>query len=142
MAPGRDQTAIWTWGSGSNGTENTVKQPYGCRFERDYGRYFCHCYSGSQIDIYNDLDRVLCVLAGMDFETCGTAHDAMRRKFDILGRRVKQGFDSETESEFFRVRFFMKGTVHLTFKDADMWSKFNVTAAKGKAWIGRQTQEE
>jgi hypothetical protein len=113
--------------------------PWGCRFEKKYGRSFSLSY-GSQIDIYNDLDRVLCVLAGKDFEDCYTIHGAMRRKFDILGRDVRQGFDSETESEFFHIKFFMKGTVHLTFKDADMWSKFNVTAAKGKAWLGRQTQ--
>lgn len=113
--------------------------PWGCKFEKDYGRYFSLSY-GSQIDIYNDLDRVLCVLAGRELEFCGTVEKAMRRKFDILGRNVRQGFDSQTESEFFHIKFFMKGTVHLTFKDEEMWSKFNITAAKGKEWLGCETQ--
>lgn len=113
--------------------------PWGCKFEREYGRYFSLGY-GSQIDIYNDLARIMCVLDGRDFSECGTIGNAMRRKFDILGRGVKQGFDSETESEYFNIKFFMKGTVHLTFKNPDLWTKFNVTASKGKNWIGRQTQ--
>lgn len=115
--------------------------PWGCKFEKDYGRYFC-TYHGSQIDIYHDLDRVLCVLSGKDFAKCGTIAQAMRRKFEILGRGVSQGFDNETESEFFLIKFWMKGTVHLTFKDKDLWARFNITAAKGKQWLGQQTQKE
>lgn len=115
--------------------------PWGCKFEKDYGRYFC-AYHGSNIDIYHDLDRVLCVLSGKDFKECGTIAQAMRRKFEILGRGVSQGFDNETESEFFHIKFWMKGTVHLTFKDKDLWARFNITAAKGKQWLGQQTQKE
>jgi hypothetical protein len=66
----------------------------------------------------------------------------MRRKFEILGRGVSQGFDNQTESEFFHIKFWMKGTVHLTFKDKDLWARFNITAAKGKQWLGQQTQKE
>ncbi len=114
--------------------------PWGCRFEKEYGRSFSTCYGG-QIDIYNDLDRILCVLAGKDFEDCGTIDRAMSNKFHILGHGVKQGFDNQTESEFFHIKFWMKGTVHLTFKDDELWTKFNVTASKGKNWIGRSTQK-
>jgi hypothetical protein len=116
--------------------------PYGCVFEDKYGRTFRHQYSGSQIDIYNDLDRVLCVLNGRDFETCETIHQALDKKFRILGHYVKSPFDNETESRFFHIKFFMKGTVHLTFKDAKDWEMFNKAAAKGKAWLGQQTQKE
>ena len=114
--------------------------PWGCRFEKDY-RYFTTCYGG-QIDIYNDLDRILCVLAGKDLKECGTIDRAMSNKFRILGNHVKQGFDNETESEFFHIKFWMKGTVHLTFKDKDLWARFNITAAQGKQWLGQQTQKE
>ena len=115
--------------------------PWGCRFEKDYGRRFC-TYHGSNIDIYHDLDRILCVLAGKDFKECGTIAKAMSKKFEILGRDVRQGFDNQTESEFFDIKFWMKGTVHLTFKDKDLWARFNIAAAKGKQWLGHQTQKE
>jgi hypothetical protein len=113
--------------------------PYGCTFNKGYGRYF-NLYHGARIDIYNDLDRVLCVLAGKDFDDCFTVYKALDQKFRSLGHNVTQGFDSEAESEFFRIRFFMKGTVHLTFRDEKMWALFNATAAKGRSWLGKETQ--
>ena len=114
--------------------------PYGCYFEDKYGGSFRMAYGHGGIDIYNDLDRVLCVLDGKDFADCHTIRQAMERKFDILGRNVKAPFDNTAESRYFEIRFFKKGTVHLTFKDAHLWERFNVTAAKGKMWIGQQTQ--
>lgn len=115
--------------------------PYGCTFEKAFGRYFSARY-GSQIDLYNDLDRVLCVLTGRDFETCETIGKCLQRKFEILGRDVHSPFDNETESRFFHIKFYMKGTVHLKFKDDAHWELFNKTAAKGRAWIGQEIQKE
>lgn len=114
--------------------------PYGCRFEDKFGGNFSMQYYGGQIDIYNDLDRILCVLDGKDFAECHRIWDAMDNKFRILGHDVKAPFDNTTESRYFEIKFFKKGTVHLVFKDKHLWERFNVTAAKGKNWIGRQTQ--
>jgi hypothetical protein len=114
--------------------------PYGCSFDRDF-RKFSTRYGGS-VDIYNDLDRVLCVLTGRDFSTCETIGEALRRIFDILGYNVKSPFINETESRFFEIKFFMKGTVHLTFKDVKDWELFNKTAAKGRTWLGKDTQNQ
>jgi len=114
--------------------------PYGCSFDAKYFGKFERLYHGGMIDIYHDLDRVLCVLSGEDFAQCFTIAAALERKFDILGHNVKSPFHNETESRFFDIRFFKKGTVHLKFKDRKLWEAFNVTASKGKAWIGRQTQ--
>jgi hypothetical protein len=36
----------------------------------------------------------------------------------------------------------MKGTVHLTFKNKEDWVLFNKTAAKGREWLGSDTQNE
>lgn len=115
--------------------------PYGCRFETKYGRSFGHCY-GSQIDIYNDLDRILSVISGQDFAECYTIYQAMDTRFRALGYNVTSPFNNECESEYFHIKFFMKGTVHLTFKNKELWARFNITAAKGKTWIGRNTQED
>jgi len=115
--------------------------PFGCEFNSKYGRYFSsHC--GHYLDIYNDLDRVLCVMTGRDFSQCETIGEALRRKFHILGHDIKSPFDNETESRFFDIRFYMKGTVHLKFKNEQDWRLFNTTAAKGRAWLGQDTQSE
>ncbi len=115
--------------------------PYGCQFNDKYGRYFDLRW-GHYMDIYNDLDRVMCVLTGRDFESCETIGQCLKRKFEILGRDVKAPFDNETESRFFHIKFYMKGTVHLKFKDDAHWALFNKTAAKGRAWLGQNTQKE
>jgi Domain of unknown function (DUF4942) len=111
--------------------------PYGCRFE--YGSFGLR-WDGA-IDIYNDLDRVLCVLDGENFEKCYSIHRMMDAKFRSLGYEPR-GYDNTVESQYFTGRFFKKGTVHLVFKSEKLWEKFNVTAAKGKAWLGENTQDE
>lgn len=40
--------------------------PFGCDFNQKWGRYFSRRY-GHHMDVYNDLDRVLCVMTGRDF---------------------------------------------------------------------------
>jgi hypothetical protein len=114
--------------------------PYGCKFEDKYGGNFSLYYGYGRTDIYNDLDRIMCVLDGKDFAECHTIGQALDNKFRILGHNVKAPFDNNTESRYFEIKFFKKGTVHLVFKDKHLWERFNVTAAKGKNWIGQQTQ--
>ncbi|HZZ82024.1 MAG TPA: DUF4942 domain-containing protein [Gemmataceae bacterium] len=116
--------------------------PYGCKFEDKYGGNFSLNYGYRRTDIYNDLDRIMCVLDGKDFADCHTIGHALDNKFHILGHNVKSPFDNTTESRYFSIRFFKKGTVHLVFKDKHLWQEFNLTAAKGKNWIGQQTQTD
>jgi hypothetical protein len=79
---------------------------------------------------------------GQDFSKCFTIYRMLEAKFRSLGNYVKAPFDNTAESQYFDIRFFKKGTVHLTFKEERLWEKFNVTAAKGKAWLGENTQDE
>ncbi len=115
--------------------------PYGCEFDHKWSRNF-NMRWGHSMDIYNDLDRVLCFMTGRPFESCETIGQALKRKFDILGRDIHSPFDNLTESRFFDIKFFMKGTVHLTFKNDEDWALFNKTAAKGREWLGTDTQTE
>lgn len=39
------------------------------------------------------------------------------------------------ETEFFQYKMFKKGTVHLKFKDENLWKKFNIQACKAKNWL-------
>lgn len=38
-------------------------------------------------------------------------------------------------SEHFELVGYKKGTLHMTFRDKDLWERFNIEAAKGKNWI-------
>lgn len=118
--------------------------PWGCKFDTQF-KYFSTNYGRGDMDLYNDLDRVLCVMDGRDFTNkdgderqCRTIGAALENKFRILGHNVGAGFDGTTESTYFNIKFFKKGTVHLEFKDAHLWQEFNKTAARGRMWVGQE----
>jgi hypothetical protein len=92
--------------------------------ERGYG-------SGSSAVVCADLDRILCVLDGKPFDQCYTVRKAIEN--------ARPG--ELVESEYFEIRGYKKGTLHLKFKREDLWERFNVTAAAGKKWLGEDTQQ-
>ena len=118
--------------------------PYGCRFDNSpYFQKFDTWYgSSSVIDLYNDLDRVLCVLSGLRFEEITTIGRSLDWKFRSLGNHVKAPFDNKCTSQFFDIKFWKKGTVHLKWLDRTLWQQFNITASAGKKWIGENTQQD
>ncbi len=75
--------------------------------------------------------------------TIGTA---LKRKFRALGKvghlKMQGGVDNTAESEYFYLKFWKKGTVHLVFKDEALWQLFNRTAAKGKKWLPMDHERE
>lgn len=107
--------------------------PYGC--SHSYGSFNLY-YRQNEIDVYSDLDRVLAVLNGDDFNYILKIGDAMRDDFD------RRPGPWKCDSEYFDIQYFMKGTVHLKFKDVKLWEKFNTTAAAGKKWLGSNTKEQ
>ncbi len=122
--------------------------PYGCQFDEFTGfqlRWGC-----GAIDIYNDLDRVMSILAGAKFEEIVTIGNALEARFKVIGGKYVSHKSMETmystsnntvDSTYFKVKFWKKGTVHLEFKDAELWQKFNITAAKGRMWLGENTND-
>lgn len=85
-------------------------------------------------DFFKDIDKALCFIAGKKFEDIQSVHAAIEEHLRQIGRGV--AYDDVFESEFFRVRVFKKGTVHLDFKDLDLLARFNIAAAEGKGWLG------
>lgn len=107
--------------------------PWGCVFDGFLG--FRLSYNRSEIDIYNDLDRILCILDGKPFEQCGTIEQTLHAQFRGEYRKTP----GTCESEYFEIRYFKKGTIHLKWKRRDLWEEFNQRAAAGKKWVGRAT---
>jgi hypothetical protein len=112
-----------TWNDWS--TQADLKK-YGSRFSLNH-----HNYSE-----YSDIDKVMCYIAGEDFDKCYTIRHALETRFQRLGKVYPgDSFDSECETQFFELRFFKKGTLHLTFKDERLWQEFNLRACAGKLWL-------
>jgi hypothetical protein len=110
--------------------------PYGCRYDADFNSFRLRYDSADRI--YTDLDRILCVLDGQPFDKCYTVGAALSRAFDRKYRSISEQI---TESQYFEIRFYKKGTVHLKWKREDLWESFNKTAAAGKRWLGEDTQQ-
>lgn len=86
-------------------------------------------------DFYHDLDKVMCFLSKKKIEDVKGVYAAISERMTYLNRNSSR-YDEMIESEFFYIRFFKKGTVHLVFKDQDLLDRFNIAAAQGKNWIG------
>ena len=85
---------------------------------------------------YDDLDKACCFVAKRKYVDIKKLTEAMRDTVDDLNQHRKYNHQELFFSEFFTVRIFKKGTVHLEFRDMELCHKFNVAAAKGKMWIG------
>jgi len=72
----------------------------------------------------DDIDKVMNYFEGKSSYRKIT--DAAGEKEDIL---------QILESEFFLIRFYKKGTTHLTFKSDDIRRRFNIEVGKRKGWL-------
>ncbi|MEM9991305.1 MAG: DUF4942 domain-containing protein [Bacteroidota bacterium] len=82
-----------------------------------------------------DIDRCMCYIDARAYERTLTVSQTLKQHFDNVGRiRTGETFDKECESTYFKLRFFKKGTVHLTFKDRYLWQEFNYRAAQRKGF--------
>lgn len=94
---------------------------YGDKFSLDYSYY-------SKLD---DIDRALCYITGKQMKSIKTIKNSLSDFFTILGKvRTGDKFNSDCESEFFNIKFFKKGTIHITFKDKLLWQWFNCKACE------------
>jgi len=83
----------------------------------------------------DDLDRVVCWIAGKRIENITTIRSALEYRIKRINNR-EQSHSDICESEFFTMRMFKKGTLHIVFRDETLLAEFNRRAAVGKKWIG------
>lgn len=94
-----------------------------------YGNAF-RGYSGWQLDYHaagtlGDIDKVMNYFDGMsDYLSLSDAITAAFAQEENKG-----------ESTYFKFICYKKGTIHLTFKNADVLRRFNVVACRGKGWL-------
>lgn len=114
---------------------NKVIMPNGIAHEPKWNGWHISYYGRSR-DFFADIDKALCFISGKSLDTIDTVLKTVETRLSELSNRTRFDYDSAFESTFFSIRVFKKGTVHLTFKDADLLAKFNQIAAQNKNWIG------
>lgn len=83
-----------------------------------------------------DFDKVLCWLSGKKYPAINHTYETIST-FCEQASRTKQ-YEQDFYSEFFRIRIYKKGTMHLHFLDETLWRDFNRKVAQGKNWMGSQ----
>lgn len=98
---------------------------YSGRFEIDYRL---------KDGIIGDIDKAMAFLAGTRIESVSTIYDSVTNQ----GKEILESkglLDTYCESEFFEIRFYKKGTLHLKFKDEELWNRLNRFVAKERGWL-------
>lgn len=107
---------------------------------------------------YRDIDKVMCFISGVPYESLNSLSEKGQAKFKELGSYqfgykataedydnmslekaisfVRVGDNSLHESAFFQFRCFKKGTLHIIFKSEDLWAHFNLAVNEGKKQLG------
>jgi len=87
-------------------------------------------------DFIRDLDKCCCYLSGKRYEDIVTIEQAFNDHVKHMRDEYTVNYYDEFHSTYFAIRMYKKGTLHLRWLDLPLWSKFNVAAADGKAWLG------
>jgi len=98
-------------------------------------------YSDGRFSVYrshirvflSDMDKCLTYLSGKTLNQDESTYDKLR---DACYRANQEGYQQKFNSEFFWIRIFKKGTMHLEFKDEKLLEDFNLKVAEGRKWIG------
>ena len=75
----------------------------------------------------DDIDRAMCHVSGKSIESILTIQKALKGKRSALGGEI---YNTRIESEFFILKVYKKGTLHLEFKDDKIWEQFNVAVSR------------
>lgn len=78
-----------------------------------------------QRDYLDDLIKVMCNLTGVDYNTTKPTHNWIDKEWTT---------NTWYEVDFFEIKFFKKGTLHLKFKDVDQWKLLNRSYGKVKGF--------
>lgn len=123
----------WTTNSGYKVNQRLIF-PRGVHFDFSGWSTYAH-YTKAGV-VYSDLDRILSKLDGEPFDQCHTIGGII----ELNRHRKPVAGGVYLESQYFEIRLFKKGTVHLKCKRPELLEQFNKMAAAGKMWIGQESK--
>ena len=83
----------------------------------------------------DDIDKAMCALEGKRFNREIVDGKSVGGIKTIVDTIAENNLEKYGISEFFELRWYNKGTLHLFFRDEALWKRFNITACKGKNWL-------
>ena len=119
-----------------NDSPHIIKRKFVYPFPEDslWGGPKIEYYSQYSFFNVNDLDRVLCRLAGLKMDQIRTIYDSYA---DC--RKRKEG--NKFQSTFFDCVWYKKGTIHFTFRDERLYQWFVCKAAEHKGYPLNEAEE-
>jgi hypothetical protein len=88
-----------------------------------------HRWSGDILDI----DRCMAHIMWKDIKQIKTLEQTLRNMFNEK--------EMTWESEFFKIKIFKKGTLHIEFMDHFLWQEFNMRATSWKKWLPEREEK-
>ena len=115
-----------------------VIMPYFVTFDERFMKKF-ETYIKSSSFLY-DIDIAMCHVSGRKINEVIQLGDALQRQLKVANEHIARGdYDPKEHtvghSTFFEFKFHKKGTLHLWFKEEEVWTRFNIYAAAGKQWL-------
>lgn len=109
---------------------------------KKYGNYESWGYNYSTLNKLDDLDRAICHIAGINYGDIFKKNITISEIIREDVNKERNGYFDWIESEFFKIRYYKKGTAHFIFKDEYFWKMFNLIACKGKNWLPKNNTKE
>lgn len=97
--------------------------PYMCNEWYNWGINLTY----DKTNVLTDIEKVLCTLDAIDFNNI----DSAGKLYDYWELETGTWY----EFELFKVKFFKKGTMHLTFNNQELVNKFNYEICAIKKWV-------
>ena len=82
----------------------------------------------------NDIDRGIAMVEGKRLEQ-------VRSILTAIQEHIREKAEGPAISDYFSIRYYMKGTVHLTWRDLTLRDRFSIAAAEGKNWLPMDYQQ-
>jgi hypothetical protein len=109
--------------------------------ENSYGRY-CLGY-GYRTNELDDIDRACAYLDGKSIAPIQNANGETIYPVRTIRQTIQADIHAmRGESTYFKLKWYLKGTVHFEFKYEWMWLKLNVMATDGKQWLPGHLKKE
>jgi hypothetical protein len=132
-----EKNSIYTEGWKTNKSYKLSKKiilPRGIGYDDKYS-YSKFSYAYYNNDFYNDIDKALCYLNGMNYDNINSTARRIISQIDAINERQVE-YNKLFSSTFFDIRIYKKGTTHLIFRDLKHLEALNRFVAENKKWIG------
>jgi predicted RNA methylase len=153
----------WRTNNAFKVNRKVIMPDWAVKYDKEYGTWGTS-YCGDTHQKWDDIDRAMAMLEGktlsspsslphrqqrkkrsysqdMEAQPVYSIFSALNDRFSELNENRRKGAkyihyeDNVCESEYFHIKFWKKGTVHLVFKSEELWQRFNIQAAGGKKWV-------